>query len=85
MEKHEKHLCIVLQHIRERKLFGKLSKCSFYQKEIHYLGHILLVDGVVVDPVKIKAILEWSVPQNVSEVWSFMGLLGYYRKFLEGF
>ena len=58
VEEHKEHLCIVLQCLREKIFFGKLSKCLFYRKEIHYLGHILLADGVVVDPVEIKAILE---------------------------
>ena len=63
----------------------KLTKCTFYQKQIHYLGHIIIADGVSVDPSKIRAILEWPVPQNVSEIRSFMGLAGYYQKFVEGF
>ena len=85
MEEREEHLCIVLQCLREKKLFGKLSKCSFYWKEIHYLGHILLENGVVVDPTKIKAILECPVPQNINEVQIFLGLVGYKKKFVEGF
>ena len=85
MEEHEEHLRIVLQLLRNRKLYAKLSKCTFYQKQIHYLGHIITTDGVLVDPSKIRAILEWLAPQNVSEIWSFMGLAGYYRKFVEGF
>ena len=85
LEEHGKHLRIVLQRLRDNKLYGKISKCSFYQKEIHYLGHILSAKGIAVDPAKIKAILEWPTPQNVSEVRIFMGLFGYYRKFFEGF
>jgi hypothetical protein len=76
---------MVLQVIREHQLYAKLSKCSFYQNQIHYLGHIVSKDGIVVDPEKIEAIKEWSVPKNVIEVRLFMGLVGYYRRFIGGF
>jgi hypothetical protein len=81
---HEEHLRVVLAYLRENKLYGKLSKCSFFQKEIHYLGHIISGEGIFVDPEKVKAIMEWSVPKNAHEVRSFMGLAGYYRRFVEG-
>jgi hypothetical protein len=84
-EEHEHHLRMVLQVLREHQLYAKLSKCSFYQKQIHYLGHIISKDGIAVDPEKIEAIREWSAPKNVIEVRSFMGLAGYYRRFIEGF
>jgi hypothetical protein len=76
---------MVLQVLREHQLYAKLSKCSFYRKQIHYLGHIISKDGIVVDPKKTKEIREWSAPNNVIEVKSFMGLSGYYRIFIEGF
>jgi hypothetical protein len=79
-EEHEYHLKMVLQVLREHLLYAKLSKCLFYQKKIHYLGHIISKDGIVVDPEKIEAIREWSTPNNVTEVRSFMGLAGYYKK-----
>jgi hypothetical protein len=84
-EEHEQHLRMVLQVLREHKLYAKLSKCSFYQRQIHYLGHIISKKGIVVDPEKVEAIREWSTPRNVAEVRSFMGLAGYYRKFIAGF
>jgi hypothetical protein len=84
-EEHENHLKMVLQVLREHQLYPKLRKCSFYQKKIHYLGHIISKDGIVVDPEKIEAIREWSAPNNVTEVRSVMGLVGYYRRFIEGF
>ena len=84
-EEHEKHLRIALQVLRENQLYAKLSKCSFYQKKIWYLGHIIPEEGVAVDLNKIEAIKEWTTPRNAEEVRSFMGLVGYYRKFIEVF
>jgi hypothetical protein len=76
---------MVLQVLREHQLYSKLSKCSFYQKKIHYLGHIISEDGIAVDLEKIEDIREWSAPKNVIEVRSFMGLARYHRRFIEGF
>jgi hypothetical protein len=66
-------------------LYAKLSKCSFYHKKIHYLGHIISEEWIEVDPENIEAIRGWSTPNNVTEVRSFMGLAGYYGRFIEGF
>jgi hypothetical protein len=63
----------VLSFLKENKLYGKLLKCSFFQKEIHYLGHIIFGEGIFVDLEKVKAIMEWPVPKNDHEVRSFMG------------
>ena len=76
---------VVLCCLRENKLYGKLSKCSFFQKEIHYLGHIISGEGISVDSEKVKAIMEWPVLKNAHEVRSFMGLESYYQRFVEGF
>jgi hypothetical protein len=84
-EDHEQHLRMVLQVLREHRLYAKLSKCSFYQRQIHYLGHIISEEGIVVDPKKVEAIKEWTTPRNVAEVRSFMGLAGYYKRFIAGF
>jgi hypothetical protein len=65
-EEHEQHLRMVLQVLREHQLYTKLSKCSFYQRQIHYLGHIISEEGIVVDPEKVQAIREWRVPRNVA-------------------
>jgi hypothetical protein len=81
-EEHEHHLRLVLQVLREHQLYAKLSKCYFYQEQIHYLGHIISEQGIAVDPEKIEAIRGWPTPRNVSEVIYFMGLVGYYRIFI---
>jgi hypothetical protein len=76
---------MVLPVLREHKLYAKLGKCIFYQKKIHYLGHIILSTRIQFDPEKIEAIRGWPTPNNVVEVISFMGLAGYYRIFIKGF
>jgi hypothetical protein len=85
IEEHEENLRLVLQCLREHKLYGKLSKCSFYQSKIHYLGHVISDEGITIDLAKVKAIMEWPAPTNVPEVCSFMGLVGYYRWFVKVF
>jgi hypothetical protein len=74
--------------LREHHIYAKLSKCSFYQRKIHYLGHIISKEGIVVDPEKIEAIMGWPTPKNISNVRSFMGLAGYikvYRRIFQDF
>jgi hypothetical protein len=75
----------VLQVLREHQLYAKLSKCDFFQKQTHYLGHVLSKEGVAVDPDKIRSIMEWPTPKDVLDIGSFMGLAGYYRIFIKGF
>jgi hypothetical protein len=66
-EENEKHLRMVLQVLRENQLFAKLSKCSFYQNRIHYLGHIISMEGIIVDPENIEAVKGWMTPNNVTK------------------
>ena len=84
-EEHSEHLRIVLQTLRERQLYAKLRKCQFWLDMVTFLGHVISVEGVSVDPQKIEAVVNWKLPKNVSEVKSFLGLAGYYRKFVKGF
>ena len=84
-QKHEHHLRIVLQTLRENQLFTKLSKCEFWLKEVSFLGHIVFAEGIRVDPVKIEAVVNWKSPRNVNKVRSFLGLAGYYRRFVQEF
>ena len=82
-EEHEEHFRKVLQILKEHQLDVKLSKCVFYKREEQYLGHAISVKGVAVDPAKFKAIIEWHVPKYVHDTRSFMGLIGYYRRFMK--
>ncbi|WVZ76220.1 hypothetical protein U9M48_024209 [Paspalum notatum var. saurae] len=84
-EEHEVHLRLVLQRLREHKLYAKLKKCEFWIDEVPFLGHIISKGGIAVDPRKISAITNWEVPQTPKEVRGFLGLAGYYRRFIENF
>ena len=75
---HEEHLKIILQVLREQQLYAKFSKCDFFKDMIQYLGRMVSKDGIFVDSDKIKAIIEWPVPKNVTHIRSFMGITGYY-------
>ena len=76
---------LTLQLLREHQLYAKLSKCDFYRDRIQYLGHIISEEGISVDPENIEAIMNWPTSRNVTDIRSFMGLGGYYRRFIEGF
>ncbi|GKA81418.1 putative reverse transcriptase domain-containing protein [Tanacetum coccineum] len=80
-EEHEEHLRTVLQILRQEKLYAKFSKCEFWLSKVAFLGHIVSAEGITMDPAKVEAITKWPRPTSVTEVRSFLGLAGYYRRF----
>lgn len=82
-KEHLKHLEEVLSILEKNQFYAKLSKCTFGQKEVEYLGHVISREGVKVDSNKIKAIKEWPKPKNISKLRGFFGLTRYYRRFIK--
>ena len=84
-EEHVEHLRIILQTLREHQLYAKFSKCEFWLDSVAFLGHVVSREGIQVDPKKIEAVMDWQRPTTVTEVRSFLGLAGYYRRFVQDF
>ncbi|XP_042467360.1 uncharacterized mitochondrial protein AtMg00860-like [Zingiber officinale] len=84
-EEHGRHLRIVLEMLRRERLYGKFSKCAFWLSSVSFMGHIVSNSGISVDPQKIEVVTSWEQPKSVQEIRSFLGLTGYYRRFVEGF
>jgi hypothetical protein len=84
-QEHEEHLRKMLQRLRDCQLYAKLSKCEFWISEVLFLGHNINREGLVVDPKKVAAILDWKAPKDVRGIKSFIRMAGYYRRFIESF
>ena len=82
---HLQHLQLVFEMLGRHKLYVKLSKCEFGATKVEYLGHIISQGGVFMDDKKLKCMAEWPVPSSVKELRGFLGLTGYYRKFIRGY
>ena len=82
---HTSHLREVLQVLQDNCFFVKQSKCLFGQTQIDYLGHVISIQGVSMDPTKVQAVLDWPTPRTVTDVRGFLGLAGYYRRFIHHF
>ncbi|GJR85423.1 hypothetical protein Tco_0209434 [Tanacetum coccineum] len=84
-DEHKEHLKTILELLKKEKLYAKFSKCDFWLESVQFLGHVIDSKGVHVDPAKIEAIKNWATPTTPTKVRQFLGLAGYYRRFIEGF
>ncbi|GJT97870.1 putative reverse transcriptase domain-containing protein [Tanacetum coccineum] len=84
-KEHEGHLKLILKLLKEEELYTKFSKCKFWLSKVQFLGHVIDSEGIHVDPAKIESIKDWASPKTPTEIRQFLGLAGYYRRFIEGF
>nr|GEU41365.1 putative reverse transcriptase domain-containing protein [Tanacetum cinerariifolium] len=84
-QEHEGHIKLILELLKKEQLYAKFSKCEFWIPKVQFLSHVIDSQGIHVDPVKIESIKDWASPKTTTEVHQFLGLVGYYRRFIEGF
>ncbi|GKA02945.1 putative reverse transcriptase domain-containing protein, partial [Tanacetum coccineum] len=84
-EEHEEHLKLILELLKKEELYAKFSKCDFWLPKVQFLGHVIDSEGIHVDPAKIESIKYWASPKTPTEIHQFLGLVGYYQRFIEGF
>ncbi|GKD70522.1 putative reverse transcriptase domain-containing protein [Tanacetum coccineum] len=84
-QEHEEHLKLILELLKKDELYAKISKCEFWIPKVQFLGHVIDSEGIHVDPAKIESIKDWASPKLPTEIHQFLGLAGYYRRFIEGF
>ncbi|GJV71636.1 hypothetical protein Tco_1491631 [Tanacetum coccineum] len=84
-QEHAEHLKIILELLRKKELYAKFSKCEFWIPKVQFLGHVIDNKGIHVDPAKIESVKDWASPKTPTEIRQFLGLAGYYRRFIEGF
>ncbi|GJX64342.1 putative reverse transcriptase domain-containing protein [Tanacetum coccineum] len=84
-QEHKEHLKIILELLKKEELYAKFSKCEFWIPKVQFLGHVIDSEGIHVDPAKIESIKDWTSPKSPTEIRQFLGLAGYYRRFIEGF
>ncbi|GKD48890.1 hypothetical protein Tco_1277866 [Tanacetum coccineum] len=84
-EEHAEHLKSISELLKKEELYAKFSKCEFWLSKVQFLGHVIDSEGIHVDPAKIESIKDWASPKTPTEIRQFLGLAGYYRRFIEGF
>nr|GEW64127.1 reverse transcriptase domain-containing protein [Tanacetum cinerariifolium] len=84
-KKHEEHLKAILELLKKEELYAKFSKCEFWIPKVQFLGYVISSQGIHVDPAKIESVKDWASPKSPTEIHQFLGLAGYYRRFIEGF
>ncbi|GJZ00748.1 putative reverse transcriptase domain-containing protein [Tanacetum coccineum] len=84
-KEHEEHLKVILELLKKEELYDKFSKCEFWIPKVQFLDHVIDSQGIHVDPAKIESIKDWASPKTPTEICQFLGLAGYYRRFIEGF